>query len=48
MNPPPAALAERFNISTDTSNWGKDSPIQASFPSFQYPGLGKHPTTELM
>ncbi|KAK7949203.1 alcohol dehydrogenase [Apiospora aurea] len=32
-------LAKRFNISTDTSYWGEHSPIQASFPSFQYPGL---------
>lgn len=41
LNPPPADLAKRFNISTDTSYWGEHSPIQVSFPSFQYPGLGK-------
>ncbi|KAK7978435.1 hypothetical protein PG988_005925 [Apiospora saccharicola] len=39
LNPPPADLAKRFNISTDTSYWGEHSPIQASFPSYQYPGL---------
>ncbi|KAK8040008.1 hypothetical protein PG993_008419 [Apiospora rasikravindrae] len=39
LTPPPAELAKRFNISTDTSYWGAHSPIQVSFPSFQYPGL---------
>ncbi|KAK6844172.1 hypothetical protein PG995_014282 [Apiospora arundinis] len=39
LTTPPADLAKRFNISTDTSYWGADSPIKVSFPSFQYPGL---------
>ncbi|KAK8106970.1 alcohol dehydrogenase [Apiospora kogelbergensis] len=34
LTPPPAELAKRFNISTDTSYWGADSPIKASFPSY--------------
>ncbi|KAH8845069.1 hypothetical protein MCOR01_002323 [Pyricularia oryzae] len=39
MNPPPADLANQFNISIDAANWGTDSPVQVGFPSFQYPGL---------
>ncbi|GKU10128.1 choline dehydrogenase [Fusarium langsethiae] len=39
LNPPVPELASRFNISTSTKYWGEDSAIQASFPSYQYPGL---------
>lgn len=41
MNPPPADLANQFNISIDAANWGTDSPVQVGFPSFQYPGLSE-------
>ncbi|CEI67552.1 unnamed protein product [Fusarium venenatum] len=39
MNPPAPEMAERFNMSTNPKYWGKDSPIQASFPNYEYPGL---------
>ncbi|KAK8105100.1 GMC oxidoreductase [Apiospora kogelbergensis] len=37
--PPPADVAERFNITYDTSYWGTDASIYTSWPPFQYPGL---------
>ncbi|KAK0716111.1 hypothetical protein B0H67DRAFT_601463 [Lasiosphaeris hirsuta] len=37
--PPPADLANRFHIKYDTSYWGKSSAVDASWPSYQYPGL---------
>ncbi|KAK7996575.1 hypothetical protein PG989_004615 [Apiospora arundinis] len=37
--PPPKDVAERFNITYDTSYWGTESPIFTSWPPFQYPGL---------
>ncbi|KAH7313932.1 hypothetical protein B0I35DRAFT_452167 [Stachybotrys elegans] len=39
INPPPADLTKRFNITYDVSYWGTESPVHATFPSFQYPGL---------
>lgn len=41
MNPPTPDMAARFNISTNPKYWGNDSVIQASFPNYEYPGLGK-------
>lgn len=41
MNLPAPEIAERFNMSTNPKYWGKDSPVQASFPNYEYPGLGK-------
>lgn len=41
MNPPAPDMAARFNISTNPKYWGNDSVIQASFPNYEYPGLGK-------
>jgi hypothetical protein len=41
MNPPAPEMAARFNISTNPKYWGKDSVIQASFPNYEYPGLGE-------
>ncbi|KAF4989048.1 hypothetical protein FGRMN_9378 [Fusarium graminum] len=39
LNPPAPEMAARFNMSTSTKYWGEDSVIQASFPTYQYPGL---------
>ncbi|KAF4335284.1 GMC oxidoreductase [Fusarium beomiforme] len=41
MNPPSPEMAEQFNISTESLYWGKDSPVQASFPTYQFPGLAQ-------
>ncbi|KAK0645428.1 oxidoreductase [Cercophora newfieldiana] len=37
--PPPADVAKRFNMKYDASYWGKGSAVDASWPSYQYPGL---------
>ncbi|RGP79782.1 choline dehydrogenase [Fusarium longipes] len=39
LNPPAPQIATHFNMSTNTEYWGKTSPIQASFPNYEYPGL---------
>ncbi|KAI5809131.1 GMC oxidoreductase-domain-containing protein [Peziza echinospora] len=39
LTPPDAATAAEFNITYDADFWGTDGPIQASYPTWQWPNL---------
>ena len=42
FTPPLKALADEFEITYDEQqSWGAQGPIQASFPSFLYPGTSE-------
>lgn len=38
LTPPRSDIAEDFNITYDLSAYGTNSPIQLSYPTYQYPG----------
>lgn len=38
LTPPRADIAADFNITYDLSAYGTSSPIQLSYPTYQYPG----------
>ena len=39
FTPPPASLAEEYNITWNETAYGKNGPLQVSFHSFQWPDL---------
>lgn len=41
LTPPRSDIAQDFNITYDLSAYGTNSPIQLSFPTYQYPGTSK-------
>jgi len=41
FHPPEKETAEALDIKYDTSFWGDESDVHASFPTFNWPGLSK-------